>query len=554
MLTSAHIYKNKSTISLLKTHVMKKFLFVLASAFFMLSCSQEEFTSIENNPQGVPELTIAQTQLKFAKLLSKAASSSIEVRRFLKEEALNRFDKDCDVFYPLVKDKIITGNKTFRDVLLSYCEDENELTQIEASQPLLNILIPDLSLFWDFNAQNWDINNPEVAVLCRDDERGTLYEGGENIGSLPKGEIPGFPCLVVKLNERLKVAGTNARSGKVTYEFVSDAFDGSIKSPQARHSDFDINFEPTEDLAKYVDKSEILPSVIKAWEEFKNVPNAYQRDYVYYGITKANTPGVLKRNIREKLYRFRINPKAFGKIADASQDPKLDTPSQGKRYLENWEILQRIWTDGEFEFRFKSYIAGEDNKDAMQHTLVFSIDPRKVFSIKKVHVHHKNSTMFRQSKNFYSVDINNLESKWIYPEKLEGKNYESQVFLLPWDLYSKSLAIHLFVEEFDLSQTIEKSVSVVSEFTSKSDFSREQTGEVGDGIKQTTKLGYGLSSTSTVTNTTKVTTTTGSDDLGTLSFFYYDPIIKTGSNGSYQLYSVYNGTVEATLLPMDISK
>lgn len=532
---------------------MKKILFVLASTFFMLSCSQEEIVPIENNQQGASELTTAQAQLNFAKLLSKAASSSIEVRRFLKEEALDRFDKDYDVFYPLVKDKIISGNKTFRDVLLSYCKDENELFQIESSQPLLNILIPDLSLFWDFNAKTWDINNSEVAVLCRDDKNGTLYEKGENIGSLPKGEIPGFPCLVVKSNERLKVANTNARSGEVAYEFVSDAFDGSIKSPQTRHNDFDIDFEPTEDLDKKVDKSEILPSVIKAWEEFKNVPNAYQRDYVYYGITKANTPGTLNRNIREKLYRFRINPSVFGKIADSSQDPKLNDPSQGKRYLENWEILQRIWTDGKFEFRFKSYIAGEEGKDAMQHMLTFSIDPRQVFSIKKVHVHHKNSTMFRQSKNFYSVDVNNLDSKWIYPERLEG-NHKSQVFLLPWDLYSKSLAIHLFVEEFDLNQTMEKSISVVSEFTSKSDFSREQSGEVGDGIKQTTKLGYGLSSTSTVTNTTKVTTTLGSDDLGTLSFFYYDSIIKTGSNGSYELYSVNNGSVEATLLPMDISK
>ena len=67
-------------------------------------------------------------------------------------------------------------------------------------------------------------------------------------------------------------------------------------------------------------------------------------------------------------------------------------------------------------------------------------------------------------------------------------------------------------------------------------------------------MGYGFSHTKTTTSTTKITTTHGSDDLGTLSFFFYDPIIKAEANGTYELYSAYNGTVEATLLPVDIIK
>ncbi len=62
---------------------MKKFLFVLASTFFMLSCSQEEVsTSIENNQKELPELTTAQAQLKFAKLLSQAASNILKYVAF----------------------------------------------------------------------------------------------------------------------------------------------------------------------------------------------------------------------------------------------------------------------------------------------------------------------------------------------------------------------------------------------------------------------------------------------------------------------------------------
>lgn len=529
---------------------MKKILFILASAFIMLSCSQqEEFLSPKGDTSDSPVSAIADAQLKFAKLLSQAASNSVEVRSFLKKEALAQFDNDYDIFYPLVKDKIVSDNQTLRDILLSYCKEEKELIQIEQALPLLNILVPDLSLFWDFNATTWDENEKEVVILCRDDKNNTLYEDGENIGKLPMGEIPGFPCLVVKNNERLKVNSVNTRSGEVTYEFVSDAFDGS-KRVQTRHSDTDMNLEPTEDLNRYVSK-DVVATAVKAWEEFKNVPNAYQRDYIYYGIDKTNSPGTLNRNIREKLYRFKISANAFGKIADADGDPKLQGYTQNKRYLSNEEILQKVWTDGKFEFKFKSYIAGENDKDAMEHKLVFTVNARDVFSIEKVHIHHKNSTMFRQSKNTYTVDINNLRSKWIYPEKLE-QNIDNQVFMLPWDLYNKALSIHIYVEEFDLTETIEKTINVVNEYTNKADFSVEG-GAGKDTLKMTAKLGYGFSHTTTTTSTIKVNTTVGSDELGTLSFFFYDPIIRAESNNTYKLYDVSSGDVTATILPIDLT-
>ncbi len=363
-----------------------------------------------------------------------------------------KFDHEF-TFYPLIKDKKVSGNQSFRDILLSYCKEENELSQIEQSLPLLNIMVPDLTLFWDFNATTWDTSDKEISVLCRDDKNNTLYENGENIGNMTNGDIPGFPCLVVKNNERMKITSVNTRSGEATYEFISDAFDGS-KKVQTRHYDADNDLEATEDLNKYVSK-DVVATAINAWREFKNVPNACQRDYIYYGINKTNTPGSLNRNIREKLYRFRISATAFGRIADADGDQRLQDLTQTKRYLSNEEILQNIWTDGNFEFRFKSYIAGETNKDAMEHLLTFSVKAKDVFSIEKIHLHHKNGTAFRQSKNFYSVDINNLRSKWIYPEKLEP-NKDNQVFTLPWDLYNKALSIHMYVEEFDVDQTIEK--------------------------------------------------------------------------------------------------
>ena len=93
-------------LTFIKTCIMKKILLMLASAFFMFSCSQEEGTSpINENTSNLPVSATADAQLKFAKLLSQAASGSIEVRNFLKKEALVQFDNDYDIFYPLIKDK-----------------------------------------------------------------------------------------------------------------------------------------------------------------------------------------------------------------------------------------------------------------------------------------------------------------------------------------------------------------------------------------------------------------------------------------------------------------
>ena len=538
--------------------IIKKYFVSLFCIAAFCACT-DQVNDFPAQPDRAQSKTINQAPLdqvtaqkKFAKALSKAVSNSLDVRKFLKAEAVAQFDNDYDIFYPLVKNKIVYDNQSLRDILLSYCKDENELVQIEQSLPLLNILVPDLSLFWDFNAEKWNVDDKEVSVICRDDKDNTLYENGENIGKMTTGDIPDFPCLVVKNNERMKVSSVKTRSGEATYEFLSDAFDGSKRKLQTRHYEEDINLQPTEDLEAYVNGSEIMSSVKDAWNEFKNVPNAYQRDYIYYGITKENKPGTLNRYIREKLYRFRIAANAYSAINDPTQDPTLQDTQKNKGYLTNEEIIQKIWTDGNFEFHFKSYISGEDSKEAMEAKLTFTINPRDAFSLEKIHLKHKNSTAFRQSKNFYTVDAKNLRSKWIYPEKSD-KNADDLVFTLPWDLYNKSLSIFMFVEEWDKGQTITQEKSVVSEFINKADFSIEGSGSIGK-VSLSTKLGYGFSHTKTVSNKATIQTTVESDPLGTLYFQYNDPIIRDEINGTYKLYNVSSGSVVATLLPVDSSK
>lgn len=58
-----------------------------------------------------------------------------------------------------------------------------------------------------------------IVVICRSDEDRTMFENGETIGNLNKNEIPGFPCLVIKDNERMKVVNKQTRSGNIVYAF-----------------------------------------------------------------------------------------------------------------------------------------------------------------------------------------------------------------------------------------------------------------------------------------------------------------------------------------------
>lgn len=100
---------------------MNKFLFAIATLCMLGACTEnDEMISMPSSlVEKQPQLNVAQAQQKFAVLLSTAVSNSASLCHFLRAEALAQFDNDYDVFYPLVKDKIVSDNQSFREMLLS---------------------------------------------------------------------------------------------------------------------------------------------------------------------------------------------------------------------------------------------------------------------------------------------------------------------------------------------------------------------------------------------------------------------------------------------------
>ena len=136
------------------------------------SCTKEEY-QLANSCS-----TELSTKEQFAELLSAVTSNSEELRCFLKKEALRQYDKDYDVFYPFVRDKIVCGEKTFRDCLLDYV-DEKSLLKIENDNPFLTIYVPDWEWLGAFSVNDWDTSNDDVFVgIADNNSKHRLFSNG----------------------------------------------------------------------------------------------------------------------------------------------------------------------------------------------------------------------------------------------------------------------------------------------------------------------------------------------------------------------------------------
>lgn len=534
-----------------------KFITLALASLAFTACTNDDAISLDkelhtNNQNKVVLMAEDDAQQAFAKILSKAVYNDLNVREFIKSEAIRQFDNDYDILYAFVKDKEVASGYTFRDALLNYCEDENVLISIEQSLPLLNILVPDLTFISSFKADNWDLSDEEVPVSYdKDHNSGVLFVNGDSITYLEPNEIPDFPVLVVKNNERMVASATTRADGTSTYsyEFFDDAFNGSLRNNTRAEYDVTYPEEPTDNsqISEY-ELASINPAIRQAFFEFPNNTTGKHRDYVYYGMTNANqTNGHLDTNVREILYKFRIVPSQIPFIADQTGDPVLQSISKSGGEFTQEEVRSKIWKEGNFEFLF-DVMTGTKSGNVLYNRLAYSATPRELFSINKVHVVRKHSTAFSHSKYTYTVtNVNEaVTSKWIRTNSLTNGNY---IQIGSWDIFEQSLRVNIALLEKDDSETIVKTHSVSNEFAGNANFSF--------GSDSIVKVALGVSGKTTSTTSKSVTITKNSDDLGSLSFYYYDPIIKSrtlqGNIPLYDLYTVTNGAFEIIVLPENIN-
>lgn len=465
---------------------------------------------------------------KFAIALHKAMKENEKLRGFLKIESQKQFNNDYDVLYGYVRDKLV-GDVTFRETLLPYFENEEELINIESTIETLTIFIPSLPDN-SFSAEIWNTANdvPLVAIRLLNNEKTPLISSDGESYLLDHDVIPGFPVVVIKENERIIVPSFpnydqnegeeySSKSG-FRFKFASVVFD-NIKPILV------IDGTP-EDL-------------IAAWEiNGKHENIGWQRDHIYYSIHQNNPDGPFINNHSEFIRNFKMEGDPFAALRFISQpssvnsqfsDPELEpiviNPSGG--------ISQgSFWTDGYFEFNV--YLEYSDNQTPLEKG--FSAKPEDLFHItyKKLPIH-----IF----NVYVI------------EDLSTKTYPLNLDMLTWRLHDYSNDWKFTFEEIDLNVEITSNESYTSTFNTNFSF---DTGEL-------LKIGMKFGSSNEETRTSGITRkhTEDSNKLGDVLVNFGDNVITDETTiempnfipFNYRYYKIRRyttGKVSFSLAPMRV--
>lgn len=490
------------------------FLFLISLVFCMSSCTKHDMlesrTSIVDNI-----LSKDQLKMQFGYAFAKVLAEDSDVREIVKEEALKKIDYDYDVLYMLIKDRKNHAGNTIEDLVLRYISTDS-LSIIIDMLPNLTIFVPELPENV-FSAQVWDAFNviPKVAVRLDSSNDVPILDELGNKRVLCSSEIPAFPVVVIKENERMLLnmsSHTRTFSDKALNNnalmFIDSAFDNmSMKTRISRDRRSAIGST----IGKTMDSR--FAKLKEAYEKYP-IGTGWQRDYIYYDISSTKPNGPFNYQYKEFLWGFEMTGDVLGairKISDQTGDPQYNGNVRGK-HGDKLVVEGNGWTDGEFEFKVKVYVAS------------------------KTGVGNEFVTYFRvkASKLFWVTGTRKGDVYTIYSAKNAKVLFETPIPLFSWNLEDYSSTIKIAIEEVDAVETITQTNTTTSEFATNFGFDAT----FGEGVKLGAK--YGVSAKTTKTVTYQVSTTKGNDELGEVIVNFGDEILKdTTVLGSPKAYHPY---------------
>jgi hypothetical protein len=320
----------------------------------------------------IDKLYDADSELKrqFGKSLVKCLSESKMLRALIKNKALEQFNEDYEVLYPMIEDEVLEGGIQVKDLIEKNLNDKSVLRKLKDVYPTLTILVPSLPEN-SFSASKWDINTqiPRVAIRLMNSNDAPIINLDQTENVLEGKYIPGFPVVVIKDNERV-VDEKNKEYRKLDtrivenkkgnkFRFLAESFDGKFKKNK-RIGAVGINLD-----AKLVD----------AFNIFSN-GTGWHRDYIYYNISSSGASGPFDYTFKDGLTSFKMigdAVAAYQKISDQSGDP----------YAPGIVIGGPVWLGGSFEFKVSCIINGK-NGVGTQLTTFFPASPSSLFNLEHV--------------------------------------------------------------------------------------------------------------------------------------------------------------------------
>lgn len=511
----------------------------------LLSACSDEIAGFENEAEttdnAIAEVNLTdkqETLTTFAKTLSAAISDRKDVREFLKEEALKQFDNNYDILYQLVKDQTVSGDETLQDILAEY-SSEAQMEGIAANIPLLNIYLT-RTAFLGIYPEDLDVDDSEIPVAVASADSTLMFFGGESEPALPAGEVPAFHVFVVGENSRVVASqqqtgsGNKSASAGYSFNFKSPAFDGSKRS----------------NLKSVRTSASVLGSrAITAYSYFNGNGDglnqkAFQRDYIYYGITPEKTSGTLVKSVSEYLCYLKVPVSAYFTISDEKEnensvygDPYVKQNSyskKGGRPTES-DVINNLWQRGAYNFKVEIITSTESS--AVEAYIPLTPEQLWKFNIKES---HKHSTWFHRSRHTYTIDPKDFTANDVF--------LAEPIDLGKWHIGEESVFRYVRISEEDTGTE----VTTEETFDMSNAKSSNVTGEVKVSVGMTdvtTNISTSAVNSSTTEKNTKVIKTKkvqDSDNLGTVRIYFYDPIIDSKSKSKsapYNLHTYNTGSV-----------
>lgn len=534
----------------------KKILFAFATLLFF-SCCENEFDcnkDVCNRQEESRSKTCDLTENKdlcmqqFSRILSKAVSRNQEVREFLKEQALRKFDNGYNVFYPLAKNEKI-GERSFKDILAGFEENKGDLERIEKNVPLLNIHIPEIG---NLKVRNMDISDNEIPVLFQN----KLYYVGEIIDSLDIDEIPGFNLFVVCESGSIRsknsfTRSTNECSINETYEYVDRVFNPNCVNTVSTRTSVEYD-ELDEKYAErgYIPSDDIDPLLIQAYNNSKSQQRA-TRYLMYYGLNSVNQiPTAMRPDIKDCILRFKIAQNAFSRfedIAEGNNKPLFNgSQSNKKKSLTREQALTKLLTGRAFCFLFK--IEGSVNgTTVISESMKIYATPEKIFNL-RINEARRHKTMFRSKKYTYTIDKAGIKSKWFYP-----LDHGHDTRLNRWDVSKDPIEKRIIVYLINPDEGFTKEVTEAYSVTYISG------NEIGGNISiPIDKINLGingkLNSSNTINKsvTSKYSITETNERIDEFQFNFFDdyPIENILDNNYIVPIRQGKGVIETSILPI----
>lgn len=534
---------------------MKKFYppLFFGGLIILLSLTCNSCNKLDSNLPDLPEATsdYYKAQQDFSMILSKAVHDNKELRLFLKNEALRQFDYDNDVFYPFVKDQVVCGSETFRDILVKY-SNESLLSEIEQTLPKLNILIPDWSWLGCFSVNSWDATDSAPVVTFIDGHEDVeVFENGKYIGNLPEEGFPDFPVLIIKSNERM-TATPSTKGDDIKYGFIDDAFNNINTKVKRVYSEETVDGIP--DISNFVPGSEINYRVKKAFDYFSTgEKRIYQRDYLYYNMTAENQQKPRYENIWETIYKFKFRTYDIEALTDdvfngKNHDLDFEKALNHKEdYKKNdsakspAELRNIFYAEGNLELVFLIAIPSKGGIDTTEEAV--SVSFKDVFAINYVNLRFRHKSGFGRDWYIYTLKPEAIVPRWC---KVNLK-------IPRWDISTDSNTITITVTEIDETGTQEVEYSTSNKYASNFTSNLSGEGEV-KGVKLKVGLGYNYNDVEESGTKEKYTRNqSGIDKLGQIKLEYLHPVIlaKTTKNGiqGYEVNTHSSGNVDIMILP-----